>query len=111
MIRHIGKIVVTMKKLLWWLIAGSRGGINRARIIRLLHDRPYNAHQLAEKLNLDYKTVRHHLKILEDNNMITPAGRKKYGAVYFLSALLEENYSDFEEIWEQIKDEDNGNDR
>ena len=58
-----------MKKILWWLIAGTKGGINRARILSLLNERPYNAHQLAEKLDLDYKTVRHHIKVLEDNNI------------------------------------------
>ena len=43
-----------MKKILWWLIAGTKGGINRARIINVLQQRPYNAHKLAEKLDLDY---------------------------------------------------------
>ena len=75
-----------MKKILWWLIAGTKGGVNRARIIHLLNQRPYNAHQLAENLGLDYKTVRHHIKVLEDNNIITASG-EKYGTMYFLSSL------------------------
>jgi hypothetical protein len=25
-----------MKKILWWLIAGTKGGVNRARIINVL---------------------------------------------------------------------------
>ena len=91
-----------MKKLLWWLIAGTRGGINRARIIKLLQERPYNAHQLAEKLQLDYKTIRHHIKVLEENNIITASGEKKYGTVYFLSTNMEHNYNLFNEIWAQI---------
>lgn len=93
-----------MKRLLWWLIAGTKGGIKRADIIHLLKDRPYNANQLTEKLGVDYKTVRHHLKVLEDNNIITTSGSggKKYGAVYFLSDIMEENYKDFEEIWNKI---------
>jgi len=48
---------MSMKKILWWLIAGTKGGINRARIIIELHERPYNANQLSEKLELDYKTL------------------------------------------------------
>ncbi len=52
------------KRLLWWLIAGTRGGVNRARIILALHDLPSNANQLAEHLGLDYKTIRHHLDVL-----------------------------------------------
>jgi DNA-binding transcriptional ArsR family regulator len=90
-----------MKKLLWWLIAGTRGGINRARLIRALHERPYNANQLAELLELDYKTIKHHLKVLEENNVITSGG-KQYGAVYFLSNDMEHNYDVFIDIWEQI---------
>jgi DNA-binding transcriptional ArsR family regulator len=93
-----------MKRLLWWLLAGSKGGINRARIIKLIHERPYNANQLAEQLDLDYKTIRHHLRVLEKNNVITSAGSggKKYGAMYFLSTSMDMNYEIFEEIWEQI---------
>ncbi|MBU2565439.1 MAG: winged helix-turn-helix domain-containing protein [Candidatus Thermoplasmatota archaeon] len=92
-----------MKQLLWWLIAGTKGGINRAHIIKALKDRPYNANQLSELLKLDYKTVRHHLKVLLDNNIIVTSGEsEKYGAMYFLSKATEENYKIFEEIWEKI---------
>ena len=92
-----------MKKILWWLIAGTKGGVNRARIIHLLNQRPYNAHQLAEKLGLDYKTVRHHIKVLEDNNIITASG-EKYGTMYFLSSSMEENYELFQQIWKEISE-------
>jgi DNA-binding transcriptional ArsR family regulator len=93
-----------MKKILWWLIAGTKGGVNRARIIHLLNQRPYNAHQLAEKLELDYKTVRHHIKVLEDNNIITASG-EKYGTMYFLSSSMEENYELFQQIWKEINED------
>jgi DNA-binding transcriptional ArsR family regulator len=89
-----------MKKILWWLIAGTKGGVNRARIIHLLNERPYNAHQLSEKLDLDYKTVRHHIKVLEDNDVITTSG-EKYGTMYFLSSAMEENYELFQSIWHE----------
>lgn len=91
-----------MKKLLWWLIAGSTGGPNRAKIIMALKDRPYNAHQLAEKLNLNYKTVRHHLKVLEENNVITSSGKHKYGELYFLSDDMDQNYHLFYDIWKEL---------
>jgi len=90
-----------MKQLLWWLIAGSEGGVNRARIIHALNDMPCNANQLAERLELDYKTVRHHLDVLTKNNMVTFRG-EKYGRMYFISQLLEEDYELFEEIWVRI---------
>ena len=91
-----------MDKLLWYVIAGTRGGINRARIIQLLKDRPYNANQIAEELNLDYKTVRHHLRVLEENQLITTEGNG-YGKVNFLSSILERNFDSFLQIWNQIK--------
>lgn len=95
-----------MKKLLWWLIAGTRGGNNRARIIKELDDRPYNAHQLAENLKLDYKTVRHHIKVLEENNVITATGKKRYGTIYFLSNQMLANYDIFMDIWKNLNIED-----
>lgn len=92
-----------MKKLLWWLIAGSSGGPNRAKIIMKLNERPYNAHQLAEELDLNYKTVRHHLKVLEENKVVTSSGKQKYGELYFLSDKMIDNFDVFDEIWEKLK--------
>lgn len=92
-----------MEKLLWWLITGKRGGINRARIIKKLNTRPYNQHQLSKELNLDYKTVRHHVKILEDNKIIRSTG-DAYSKLYFLEDDVEKNIDIFEEIWNTIKE-------
>ncbi|SCG86154.1 Regulatory protein ArsR [Methanobacterium congolense] len=77
-----------MKKVLWWLILGTRGGINRAKIIKKLNERPYNAHQLTKELNLNYRTITHHIKILEDSNVVESTG-EKYGKMYFLSDKME----------------------
>jgi len=92
-----------MRKLLWWLIAGSTGGPNRAKIIIRLHQQPYNANQLSEILNLNYKTVRHHIKVLEENNIITSERKNQYGAMYFLTEKMEENYDTFQEIWKELR--------
>jgi DNA-binding transcriptional ArsR family regulator len=91
-----------MRKLLWWLIAGSTGGPNRAKIIMALHKKPANAHQLSNKLELNYKTVRHHLKILGENDIITSKG-KKYGELYFLSDRMEAEYETFQDIWAELE--------
>ena len=93
-----------MKRVLWYLIAGSRGGTNRARIIKALHDRPYNVNQLSLELDLDYKTIQHHIKVLEDHNILVNSGEeKKYGAMIFLSNRMEENYTIFLEILSKMK--------
>jgi DNA-binding transcriptional ArsR family regulator len=89
------------KRLLWWLIAGTRGGVNRARIINLLYERPYNANQLASLLNLDYKTVRHHIEFLMKHDVLVQQG-EGYGSVFFLSTEIDANFESFEEIWAQI---------
>jgi len=91
-----------LKKILWYLIAGTRGGHTRGRIIETLAERPYNANQLSELLSMDYKTVRHHLEVLRKNGIITVEG-EKYGSMYFLSPGMEANISDFKEIWKKVE--------
>jgi DNA-binding transcriptional ArsR family regulator len=90
-----------LKYLLGWLIAGTRGGVTRAKIIETLQESPQNANQLAKSLEMDYRTIRHHLKVLQKNRLITSAG-DGYGTTYFLSTELEENYDIFEEICDKI---------
>ena len=90
-----------MKYLLGWLIAGTRGGLTRAKIIETLQENPQNANQLANDLKMDYRTIRHHIKILEKNKLITSAGTG-YGMTYFLSEQLEENYNLFQEIVDKL---------
>jgi DNA-binding transcriptional ArsR family regulator len=91
----------SLKYLLGWLIAGTRGGATRAKIIETLKETPKNANQLATQLGMDYRTIRHHLKVLEKNRMVTTVG-EGYGTTYFLSPALEENYVLFEEIVDRI---------
>ena len=90
-----------LKRLLWWLLAGSAGGLNRGRILEELFETPHNANELAKVLHLDYKTVRHHLEVLEKNKLATFTG-SGYGKVYFPSDLLETNKEVFNEIWGRI---------
>ena len=90
-----------LKYLLGWLIAGTRGGVTRAKIIETIKESPQNANQLATLLEMDYRTIRHHLKILQKNRIITSAGNG-YGTTYFLTSEMEENYGLFEEIMNKI---------
>jgi DNA-binding transcriptional ArsR family regulator len=90
-----------LKYLLGWLIAGTRGGITRAQIIKALKENPQNANQLANLVGKDYRTIRHHLEVLQKNRIITSAG-DRYGLTYFLSPEMEENYALFEEILDKL---------
>ena len=90
-----------LKYLLGWLITGTRGGPTRARMIAALKESPQNANQIANLLEMDYRTMRHHLDVLEKNRLITTAG-EGYGVTYFLSQPMEDNYAVFEEIVKRI---------
>ncbi len=89
------------KRLLWFLFAGSRGGLNRMRLISTIKEKPLNANQLAKELKLDYKAIQHHIAVLEKNNMINRAG-EKYGVTYFISTFLEVNMESFDEIVKKL---------
>ncbi len=91
-----------MRNLLWYLIAGTKGGKSRGKIICLLNEKPSNANKIAETLNLDYKTVKHHLNVLEKNNIILAINKGDYGAVHFLSEQMKSNMNFFDEIWVQF---------
>ncbi len=93
-----------MDKRLWHLIVGTRGGLNRAKIIHLLRARPYNANALAATMKLDYKTVRHHLKVLIENNIVMASRDQTYGTLYFLTPRLQTHFQDFLDIWDKVKE-------
>ena len=90
-----------MEKALWYLLAGTRGGKNRAKIIRSLDERPRNANQLAESMDVDYNTVRHHLDVLLDHNVVERGG-DDYGALYFLTDQFEHNRDVFENVTQHM---------
>ena len=92
-----------LDKRLWYLLAGTRGGLNRARILRILRDRPVNANDLAVRLGLDYKTVRHHLDILRENDCVMLLGNEGYGVLYTLSPRLQTHFEEFEAIWRRLE--------
>ncbi len=92
-----------MNKRLWHLIAGTRGGINRAKIIWLLREGPSNANSIAAHLSLDYKTVRHHLDVLRDNDVVMAAPRDNgYATKYALTPHLQTHFEEFLEIWRRF---------
>ncbi len=96
-----------MRKVLWWLIGGARGGRNRFRIIKTLEREPMNANQLASTLDLNYKTIRHHLDLLVENDVVEAVG-DGYGDMYFLTERMESNLGVLESIAESADFEGDG---
>ncbi len=84
-----------------WLLVESRGGGPiRSKILLLLRERPTNINRIAKELNMDYKTVKHHLELLEKNGLVKRLGLR-YGDVYF----IEDNaYKHWDELYVLIKE-------
>lgn len=92
-----------MEKALWYLFVGTRGGKNRARLVRALDDRPMNANQLSDELEVDYNTVRYHLDKLVDHNVLESGG-ETYGELYFLTDQFETHRDTFEDVLAALED-------
>lgn len=86
-----------MEQALWYLFVGTRGGTTRVSIVQALDERPRNANQLAETVDVDYNTVRHHLEKLEEHDVVEE-GQEGYGALYFLTDRFEGHREEFQEI-------------
>ncbi len=91
-----------IKMLLWSTFAGSKGCINRVKIVSQLKKMPLNTNQLSKQLGLDYKVIERHLEILEKHELVTKVGNR-YGSTYFLSLLLEHNLNLFDEVADKSK--------
>ena len=85
------------KKLFCGLFVRSRGATNRIRIMSTLKKMPSNRNQLATELDLDYKNIQHHLKVLEKNNLVRKIGNH-YDVIYYVSTLFENSEFVFDEI-------------
>ncbi len=91
-----------IKMLLWNTFAGSKGCINRVKIVSQLKKMPLNTNQLSKQLGLDYKVIERHLEILEKHELVIKVGNR-YGSTYFLSLLLEHNLNLFDEVADKSK--------
>jgi DNA-binding transcriptional ArsR family regulator len=90
-----------MEAVLWYVMTGTRGGENRVRILRAIDERPRNANKRAEELDLDYKTIRHHLDVLMENDIVENSG-DDYGAVYLPTGQARDHWDTVERIIEQV---------
>ncbi len=83
---------IGFKRALFYLIGNSKGRYNRSRILELINFHPANANQIACELKLHYRTIVHHLEVLSKYKLIIKDNKQSYGAVYFLTPLMEKNY-------------------
>ncbi len=87
----------SLSRSLWWVFVGTKGGITRLKILKRLMEDPGNIYSISQSLNLNYRTVEHHIRFMEKNDLIVSEGNK-YGRVYFPSPLLISNYEKLNEM-------------
>jgi len=87
----------------WWLFGRNVGGETRINIINLLMERPYNANQLSNKLNMSYRNIKHHLKLLKESGIVMENSDQKYGKVFILNSDFDKEI--FDEIIKKRKTE------
>jgi len=90
-----------LRLIIKWLLEGTRGGPMRGRILQVLRERPMNINQLAKTLNINYKTVMHHIEILEEHGLVRKLARG-YGAPYTLTATAEDYWELIEEALKNL---------
>ena len=91
-----------LRRLLWYLLGGTRGAENRVKIIRAIRERPRNLNQLATDLGFQYTLVQHHVGVLKRNSLVSTVG-EHYGMTYFLSPWLDAHFEVFEAVSHELK--------
>ncbi len=91
-----------LKQELSYLMLGQQGGENRIKILEKLKDRSYNVNQLSNELDLNYRTIKHHVERLLEHDLIEPSG-EDYGEVFFLSQRLEDNFEMLEKMKKKLE--------
>lgn len=91
------------KEMFWQLFGSSRGAETRIKIMCVLRDIPRNTNQLSLDVKVDYKCIQHHLRKLEQDNVVTKM-ESGYSTMYYVSSLFESNQELFDEIVTKLYD-------
>ena len=76
-----------MRKMMQFVIGGTRGGPMRLKIIELITKKPRNTNELTKALGIDYKTTEYHLRVLKQNGLVLEKG-SGYGSKFAISPFL-----------------------
>ncbi len=91
-----------LRRLLWFLLGGTRGGETRARLINELRLQPGNMNQLSRRMGLEYRAVQHHIEVLKKNSLVDSAG-EHYGLTYFLTPWMEAHIEIFDDLCRKLR--------
>jgi DNA-binding transcriptional ArsR family regulator len=90
------------KQLLVYLFAGSRGAEARVKIVFALKEKPSNINELARLLGVYYKAIQYQIGVLYKNKLVETPQRGSYGAVYFLTPIMERHLEYVDGIWKRF---------
>jgi predicted transcriptional regulator len=90
------------KQLLVYLFAGSRGAEARVRIVFALKEKPSNINELAKLLGVYYKAIQYQIGVLYKNRLVETPQKGSYGAVYFLTPIMERHLEYVDGIWKRF---------
>ena len=97
------KVDPHMNELFTSVFTGMSGRYTRLRIICSITEIPMNTLELSKKLELDYKTIKHNIGVLEKNNLIIRQGAG-YGDVFFPSDLISMNLPTLYKVIRKVED-------
>ena len=92
-----------MKELFSSVFTGMSGRYTRMRIICAITEEPMNTLELSKKLEMDYKTIQHNIKVLESNSLIVREG-EGYGDLFFPSDLISSNLPTLYKVIRKVED-------
>lgn len=72
------------------VFTGMGGRYTRMRILCAITENPMNTLELSKKLELDYKTIKHSIDVLEKNGLVVREGHG-YGDMFFPSEKISSN--------------------
>ena len=97
------KVDPHMNELFTSVFTGMGGRYTRLRIICSITEIPMNTLELSKKLELDYKTIKHNIGVLEKNNLIIRQGAG-YGDMFFPSDLISMNLPTLYKVIRKVED-------
>lgn len=75
------------RKILEFVIGGTRGGPMRLRILEEISRRPRNTNEISKILKIDYKTAEYHFRVLKENGLVAESG-SRYGTKFSISPFF-----------------------
>ena len=97
------KVDPHMNEIFTSVFTGMSGRYTRLRIICSITEIPMNTLELSKKLELDYKTIKHKIGVLEKNNLIIRQGTG-YGDMFFPSDLISMNLPTLYKVIRKVED-------